>query len=94
MPKLTAENYETLCKKTKNTCIIVFSEGDNRVSELAAKHAKKPITFLMVGPNEQTVFAKQTGVTAYPDTVLVYCKLKKIWRMAGFDLKSIEEAID
>ena len=27
IPQLNKENYETLCKATKNTCIIVFLDG-------------------------------------------------------------------
>lgn len=30
----------------------------------------------------------------YPDTVMVYCKLKKIWHMQGLDLQAIEDGIN
>jgi len=43
---------------------------------------------------EQDAFARQTGVESYPDTVMVYCKLKKIWRMGELNIQSIEDAIN
>lgn len=84
---LNKENYETLCKSTKNTCIIAFLDGtedadlSSKLEKLALEHIKKPITFLISRKGEQDAFAKQAGVTSYPDTVMVYCKLKKIWHM-------------
>jgi len=43
---------------------------------------------------EQDAFAKQVGVEKYPDTVMVYSKLKKIWHMQGLDLQAIEDGIN
>lgn len=97
---LNKENYETLCKSTKNTCIIVFLDGSESadlssgIERLALEHIKKPITFLISKKGEQEAFAKQVGVSSYPDTVMVYCKLKKIWHMEGLDLQAIEEGIN
>lgn len=97
---LNKQNYETLCKATKNTCIIVFLDGSespdlsSQLEKLALEHIKKPITFLISKKGEQDTFAKQIGVENYPDTVMVYCKLKKIWHMQGLDLQAIEDGIN
>jgi thiol-disulfide isomerase/thioredoxin len=97
---LNKENYETLCKATKNTCIIVFLDGSeaddltSQLEKLALDHIKKPITFLVSRKGEQDAFAKQVGVSSYPDTVMVYCKLKKVWHMEGLDLQAIEDGIN
>jgi hypothetical protein len=97
---LNKQNYETLCKSTKNTCIIVFLDGTepedttSRLEKLALDHIKKPITFLISKKGEQDGFAQQVGVASYPDTVMVYCKLKKVWHMEGLDLQAIEDGIN
>jgi uncharacterized protein YneR len=97
---LNRDSYETLCKSTKNTCIIVFLDGSespelpSQLEKLALDHIKKPITFLISRKGEQEAFAKQVGVEQYPDTVMVYCKLKKIWHMQGLDLQAIEDGIN
>jgi len=73
------------------------SESADTLSQLGSltlKHIKKPITFLVSQKGEQDAFAKQAEVTTYPDTVLVYCKLKKIWRMGELNLQNIEDAIN
>lgn len=97
---LNRENYETLCKTTKNTCIIVFVDGSepsdtlSRIERLALEHIKKPITFLISKKGEQTAFAEQAGVVSYPDTVMIYCKFKKIWRMGELNIEDIDNAIN
>lgn len=67
-----------------------IDEASKKIEELALKHIKKPITFLISKKGEQSEFAKQAEVTNYPDTVMIYCKLKKIWRMGGLDFNAIE----
>jgi hypothetical protein len=44
-------------------------------------HIKKPITFLVSRKGEQDSFARQLGVSSYPDAVMVYCKLKKVYHI-------------
>jgi len=58
------------------------------------EHIKKPITFLLANKGEQSAFADQAGVSSYPDTVMVYCKLKKIWRMGELNIENIDNAIN
>lgn len=96
---LTKENYDTLCKSTKNTCIVVFLDGEDssvisKIEELSVKHLKKPITFVVSKKGEQTAFAEQLGVSSYPSAVMVYVKQKKLWNMGGLDFKAIDEAIE
>lgn len=100
IPALNKENYETLCKTTKNTCVIVFLDGSepedtlSKIEKLALEHIKKPITFLVAQKGEQDSFADQTGVSSYPDTVMIYCKFKKIWRMGELNIENIDNAIN
>lgn len=61
---------------------------------MALEHIKKPITFLVSKKGEQDNFAKQLGVANYPDTVMVYYKLKKVWHMEGLDFQAIEDGIN
>lgn len=96
---LTKESYDTLCKSTKNTCIVVFLDGEDssvisKIEELSVKHLKKPITFVVSKKGEQTAFAEQLGVSSYPSAVMVYVKQKKLWNMGGLDFKAIDEAIE
>lgn len=87
-----------MCKTTKNTCIVVFLDGEDssalsKIEELSLKHLKKPITFVVSKKGEQDAFAEQLGVSSYPNTVMVYTKQKKLWNMGGLDFKAIDEAI-
>jgi hypothetical protein len=66
----------------------------SKLQELSVKHLKKPITFLLSQKGEQDAFAQQVEVSSYPDTVMIYSKLKKIWRMSGLDLQAINDAIE
>ncbi len=66
----------------------------SKLQELSVKHLKKPITFLLSQKGEQDAFAQQVEVSSYPDTVMIYSKLKKIWRMGGLDLQAINDAIE
>lgn len=43
---------------------------------------------------EQDKFAQQAGVTSYPDTVLIYCKQKKLWRTGEVNFVVIDDAIN
>lgn len=52
------------------------------------------MTFLVSNKGEQEAFATQAGVTSYPDTVMVYCKLKKIYRMGGLSVEDIDNTIN
>jgi len=52
------------------------------------------VTFLVSNKGEQEAFATQTGVTSYPDTVMVYCKLKKIYRMGELSIEDIDNTIN
>lgn len=58
------------------------------------KHLKKPITFLLSQKGEQDAFASQVEVSSYPETVMIYSKQKKLWRMGGLDLQAINDAIE
>jgi len=49
---------------------------------------------LLSQKGQQDAFAKQVEVSSYPDTVMVYCKQKKLWRMGGLDLQAIDDAIN
>ena len=97
---LNKDNYQNLCKTTKHTCIIIFLDGSEpsdtlkSIEKLALEHIKKPITFLVSNKGEQNAFAEQTGVTSYPDTVMIYCKFKKIWRMEGLSIEDIDNTIN
>jgi len=64
-----------------------------KVEELTLKHLKKPITFLISKKGEQTKFAEQLGVETYPNSVLIYCKQKKLWKTDEFNPSVIDEAI-
>ena len=55
---------------------------------------KKPITFLLSKKGEQDAYAKQVGATSYPDTVMVYSKLKKIYQMGSLDFQAISDTIE
>jgi hypothetical protein len=55
---------------------------------------KKPITFLVSKKGEQDSFGKQVEVSSYPDTVMIYCKQKKLWRMGGLNFDDINAAIE
>lgn len=48
----------------------------------------------MSNKGEQEAFAAQTGVTSYPDTVMIYCKLKKIYRMGELSIENIDNTIN
>jgi len=52
------------------------------------------VTFLVSNKGEQEAFAAQTGVTSYPDTVMIYCKLKKIYRMGELNIENIDNTIN
>lgn len=97
---LNKDNYQTLCKSTKHTCIILFLDGSepadtlSSVEKLALEHIKKPITFLISKKGEQSAFESQAGVTSYPDTVMIYCKFKKIWRMGELNIANIDNTIN
>ena len=66
----------------------------SQVEKLALDHIKKPITFLISKKGEQKSFEEQTGVSSYPDTVMIYCKFKKIWRMGELNAENIDNAIN
>ena len=97
---LNKENFQTLCKTTKNTCIIVFLDGSepsdtlSQIEKLALDNLKKPITFLLSRKGEQDAYAKQVGVSSYPDTVMVYSKLKKVYQMGSLDFQAISDTIE
>ena len=52
------------------------------------------MTFLVANKGEQDAFAAQVGVTSYPDTVMIYCKLKKIYRMGELNIENIDNTIN
>lgn len=60
IPELNKENFETLCKSTKATCVILFSDNIDEISaktgELQAKYLKKPISFLVSKKGSQANF--------------------------------------
>ena len=62
IPELNKENYESLCKSTKATCVILFADNIDEISgktgELAAKYLKKPISFLVSKKGSETQFEK------------------------------------
>jgi thiol-disulfide isomerase/thioredoxin len=97
---LNKDNYQALCKATKNTCIILFLDGSEpsdslkNIEKLALEHIKKPVTFLVANKGEQSAFEHQAGVSSYPETVMVYCKLKKIYRMGGLSIEEIDNTIN
>ena len=97
---LNKDNFQSLCKTTKHTCVILFLDGSepadtlSSIEKLALEHIKKPITFLVANKGEQKAFEGQTGVTGYPDVVMIYCKFKKIWRMGELSIDSIDSAIN
>jgi hypothetical protein len=43
---------------------------------------------------DQDAFASQVGVASYPDTVMLYCKQKKLFRMGGLDFAAIKDTIN
>ena len=69
------------------------SENLKKIEQLSVKYLKKPISFLISKKGEQEAFAEQVGVTSYPDTVMMYCKLKKQYRMEGLDFNTIDYTI-
>jgi hypothetical protein len=52
------------------------------------------VTFLVSNKGEQDAFTTQTGVTSYPDTVMIYCKLKKMYRMGELSIENIDNTIN
>lgn len=97
---LNKDNYQTLCKSTKHTCVILFLDGNepadtmSSIEKLALEHIKKPITFLISKKGEQYAFAEQAGVISYPETVMIYCKFKKILKMEGLNIADIDSTIN
>jgi len=49
---------------------------------------------LLSQKGQQDAFANQVEVSSYPETVMIYCKQKKFWRMGGLDLQAIDDAIN
>ena len=87
-----------MCKTSKSTCVILFVENPSDVSEkvgeLAAKYLKKPISFLISKKGSQPEFQKQVGVESAPETIMMYCKMKKFLKMDGMDFTSIDDTIN
>jgi protein disulfide-isomerase A6 len=98
LTELNKANYRTMCKESKSTCIIVFAENPAEVSakigELAAKHLKKPISFLVSKRGSEPGLEKQMGVGDVDDTVFMYCKLRKMLRLGSIDFAAIEDTIE
>lgn len=61
---------------------------------MALEHIKKPVTFLVSKKGEQSAFAQQAEVSSYPDTVMIYCKFKKIFRMGELSIENIDNTIN
>ena len=70
------------------------SEITDKVGELAAKYLKKPISFLISKKGSQPAFEGQVGVESAPETVMMYCKMKKMLRMGGMDFANIDDTIN
>lgn len=70
------------------------SDVSEKVGELAAKYLKKPISFLISKKGSQAAFEEQVGVDSAPETVMMYCKMKKSLCMGGMDFASIDDTIN
>ena len=78
--------------------MILFVEDPSEIAasvgQLAAKYLEKPITFLVSKKGSQPAFEGQVEVTSAPETVMMYCKMKKFYKMGGMDFKSIDDTIN
>ena len=74
--------------------MILFADNVDDISaktgELQAKYLKKPISFLVSKKGSQPNFEKHLEVTSAPETVMIYCKGKKMNKMGGMDFTQID----
>ena len=61
---------------------------------MAAKYLKKPISFLISKKGSQAEFEGQAGVESAPETLMMYCKMKKMLKMNGMDFANIDDTIN